>query len=428
MGDGGTLKIVALPRERGYLSGMKSIAVIGAGPAGLIAAETIAAAGHSVTIFDHTTSPGRKFLMAGRGGLNLTHSEPFDVFLSRFGSAAEWLAPKIQNFSSDDLRQWCHALGQQTFVGSSGRIFPQSLKASPLLRAWLRRLDSSGVRFFFTRKWVGWDDRNNLIFMTPDGKTEPIETDGAVLALGGASWPRLGSNGGWVDIFRRENIAVTPLQPSNCGFVVPWSDIFRTKFQGQPLKPISVTAEGITVQGEAMISAHGIEGGAIYALSSPLRKAIKRDGTALLAIDLRPGLTVETLTARLDTPRGAQSFTNYLRKCGGLSPLAIGLIYETAPRDREHGLSASDLAKHIKSCPLRLTGTASIDRAISTAGGVRREALDDHLMLRAKPGVFIAGEMLDWEAPTGGYLLQATFSTGVAAARGLLEWVDRAKV
>lgn len=402
---------------------MKSLAIIGGGPAGLMAAEIIAKAGHGVTIYDHMPSIGRKFLMAGRGGLNLTHSEALETFIARYGKASAWLEPAIRSFPPEALRAWCHDLGQPTFVGSSGRVFPKCLKASPLLRAWLGRLDKLGVHFAMKHRWTGWDAANNLIFTLPDGSREIIHADATLLALGGASWPRLGSTGGWVEILKSQNISIAPLAPANCGFTVLWSAIFRNRFAGQPLKPITLSFDDTTIQGEAMITAEGIEGGAIYALSARLRDRISAEGTATLSIDLRPGLPLEELTTRLAAPRGSRTLSNHLRRCGGLLPIAIGLVFETVPRPALNNATPAELARMIKACRLQLTAPASITRAISTSGGICHDALDEHFMLRAKPGVFAVGEMLDWEAPTGGYLLQACFSTAVAAANGMLAWM-----
>lgn len=400
---------------------MKNVAIIGGGPAGLMAAEILASAGLQVTVYDHMPSLGRKFLMAGRGGLNLTHSEPLDKFLQRYGAASAWLEPAIRAFPPEALINWSHSLDQPTFIGTSGRVFPKTLKASPLLRAWLKRLDKLEVRFVLKRKWLGWDENKNLIFASPDQKIEHIKSDATVLALGGASWPRLGSDGGWADILKKYNVTIAPLAPANCGFIVPWSDIFRQRFEGQPLKPITATFACQTLQGEAMITATGIEGGLIYALSAGLRETITTQDHALLKLDLRPGLSLEELTTRLNAPRSSQSLSNYLRKFAGLSPVTIGLLYETQ-QDIAH-FDAATLAALIKACPIKLTAPYPIDHAISTAGGIQREALDEHFMLRALPGVFAAGEMLDWEAPTGGYLLQASFSTAAAAAKGVLNWL-----
>ena len=399
------------------------VAVIGAGPAGLIAAETLAVAGVRITVYDHMASPGRKFLMAGRGGLNLTHSEPLDAFLARYGTAAERLRPAIEAFPPGALRTWSEGLGQTTFVGTSGRVFPRALKASPLLRAWLRRLVASrGVGFAMRRRWTGWDAQGRLVFTTPSGDAA-VEVDATILALGGASWPRLGSDGSWVDILEQAGIAVAPLKPANCGFLVDWSDTIRERFAGTPLKRIALAFAGRSVRGEAMITTTGIEGGAVYAQSAPLRAAIAARGGATLFIDLRPDLDAGTLAARLARPRGKQSRATFLRKAAGLSPPAIALVNEALARRRTGEPTAGELAALIKALPLHLAGTAPIARAISTAGGVSFDAVDAQFMLRKKPGVFIAGEMLDWEAPTGGYLLTACFATGVAAARGALKWL-----
>jgi len=397
-------------------------AVIGAGPAGLMAAEVLVQGGAKVTVFDAMPSAGRRFLMAGRGGLNLTHSEPLPAFLARYREAGPWLAPSISAFPPDHLRQWSEALGQPTFVGSSGRVFPQSFKASPLLRAWLRRLDSQGVRFAFRHRWSGWDRNNRLLFQTPDGE-RACEAQATVLALG-ASWPRLGSDGSWVEWLTTRGVVITPLRPANCGFTVAWSDVFRDRFEGQPLKGAAFSFAAQTIRGEAIVTRAGIEGGAIYALSAELREAIAASGEAILQVAMRPDLTVTELAARLSGPRGKQSFSNFLRKVANLSPVAIGLVQEAALASGRSpsALPAQHLAELINAVPIRLTGTAPIARAISTAGGISLDELDETFMLRRLPGVFAAGEMLDWEAPTGGYLLQASFATGAAAGRGALEW------
>jgi uncharacterized flavoprotein (TIGR03862 family) len=400
------------------------VAIVGAGPAGLIAAETLAAAGHCVTVYDHMASAGRKFLMAGRGGLNLTHSEPLETFLTRYGGGgAERLRPAIAAFPPDALRAWSEGLGQTTFVGSSGRVFPHAMKASPLLRAWLARLAALGVALAARHRWTGWDDRGRLVFAAPGGEVV-VAADAVVLALGGASWPRLGSDARWVAILEQAGIAVAPLKPANCGFLVAWSEMVRERFAGTPLKRIALSFAGRTVRGEAMITTTGLEGGAVYALSAPLRDAIATAGTATLTIDLRPDLDAKVLTARLGKPRGKQSRATFLRKAAGLSPSAIALVNEVlAKRAGEPGAAA--LAALIKALPLTLTGMAPIARAISSAGGVSFAAFDDTFMLKQKPGVFVAGEMLDWEAPTGGYLLTACFATGVAAAHGVTNWLRR---
>ncbi|WP_035640198.1 TIGR03862 family flavoprotein [Bradyrhizobium sp. ORS 375] len=406
------------------MSSLKHIAVVGAGPAGLMAAEVLAAGGASVIVYDAMPSVARKFLMAGRGGLNLTHSEELTAFLPRYRDAAPWLAPAIQAFSPQQLRDWCEALGQPTFVGSSGRVFPVAMKASPLLRAWLRRLDAQGVRVELRHRWTDWDDQGRLIFDTPNGP-RAIAADATVLALGGASWPRLGSDGGWVSILAANGIAIAPLRPANCGFTVGWSDLFRDRFEGQPLKGIALSFGERSVRGEAVVTRDGIEGGAVYALSAELREAIALHGEAILHVTLRPDLERPDLIRRLSAPRGKQSFSNVLRKALQLSPVAIGLLQEVA---KTKGLSLSSLppghlAALVNDLPIKLTGTAGLARAISSAGGIARDELDADYMLKRRPGVFAAGEMLDWEAPTGGYLLQASFATGVAAGKGALKWL-----
>ncbi len=323
------------------------------------------------------------------------------------------------------MREWSEALGQPTFVGSSGRVFPQAFKASPLLRAWLRRLDSLGVQFMLRHRWTGWDANGHLLFQTPDGQ-RAVEANATVLALGGASWPRLGSDGGWVEILAARSVAVSPLRPANCGFIVAWSDIFRDRFEGQPLKGAALSFGSHTVRGEAMITRTGIEGGAIYALSAELREAVIGSGRTTLHIALRPDLEASDLIARLSAPRGKQSFSNFLRKALHLSPVAIGLLQEAAMVSGAtlSSLSTASLAGLINAVPIELNGVAPIARAISTAGGILFDELDAHFMFRRLPGVFAVGEMLDWEAPTGGYLLQASFATGAAAGRGVLKWLE----
>lgn len=391
-----------------------------------MAAEVLVQGGARVTVYDAMPSAGRKFLMAGRGGLNLTHSEALPQFITRYREAAPKLQAAIEAFPPDSLRAWSEALGEPTFVGSSGRVFPKAFKASPLLRAWLRRLDAVGVRFAFRHRWTGWDGEGRLLFQTPDDSST-IAVDATVLALGGASWPRLGSDGGWVDIFAAKGIAVSKLRPANSGFTVAWSDVFRDRFEGQPLKGVALTTGAHTVRGEAMITRSGMEGGAIYALSAELREAVLGIGQATLTIALRPELDAAALTTRLSGTRGKQSLANFLRKAAQVSPVGIGLMQEAAiSSGRPLALfSPADLAHLINAIPVRLTGVAPIERAISTAGGITFDELDEHFMLRKLPGVFVAGEMLDWEAPTGGYLLQASFATGAAAGRGVLEWLKR---
>jgi uncharacterized flavoprotein (TIGR03862 family) len=405
---------------------MVDVAVIGAGPAGLMAAEVLAGGGARVTVYDAMPSVGRKFLMAGRGGLNLTHSEPLPQFLTRYGKAAPHLKAAIEAFPPDALRAWSEALGQPTFVGSSGRVFPRAMKASPLLRAWLRRLDTSGVQFALRHRWTGWDADGRLTFETPDGSRR-VEPRATVLALGGASWPRLGSDGGWAEKLIAKSVVISPLVPANCGFAVVWSDVFRDRFEGQPLKGVALSFGSQSVRGEAMITRVGIEGGGIYALSGPLREAVLDKGKATLQIALRPDLDKRDLAARLSAPRGKQSFSNWLRKAAHLSPVAIGLLQEAAVASSVSlaSMSPEKLAERINAVPVELNGVAPIARAISTAGGIAFDELDDSFVIRRMPGVFAAGEMLGWEAPTGGYLLQACFATGAAAGRGVLGWIRR---
>jgi uncharacterized flavoprotein (TIGR03862 family) len=400
---------------------MNRAAVVGAGPAGLIAAERLAAAGVSVTVYDRMPSVGRKFLLAGRGGLNLTHSEPLERFLGRYHPQHAALRAAIAAFPPQRLRDWCEALGQPTFVGTSGRVFPKAMKASPLLRVWLKRLGDAGVTFAMRHRFTGWQD-GALAFARPGGTIVTDRPDVTVLALGGASWPRLGSDGGWVTALLEAGIAISPLQPANSGFRVQWSEPFRSRRAGSPLKRIAVTFGRDNVRGEAVLTADGIEGGAIYALSAPFREAIVREGSALLTLDLRPDLTQADLAARLAKGRAKESLSNTLRKNARLSPAAIDLLREVAiGQGRQLAtLPPGELAAFIKSVPLRLTDVADIARAISTAGGISFDEINERFMLRKLPGVYVAGEMLDWEAPTGGYLLQASFATGVAAAEGAL--------
>ena len=389
------------------------IAVIGAGPAGLIAAETLAGAGCAVTVFDRMPSPARKFLMAGRGGLNLTHSEALDLFLTRYRPQEPRLLDAIRAFPSAALVSWCEGLGVETFIGSSGRVFPKALKASPLLRAWLARLASLGVELRTRHRWIGLDGT------TPRVATEAGEVahpaDAVVLALGGASWPRLGSDGSWTVLL--PDVAGVPFAPSNVGFEVPWSDRLRALHAGAPLKRIAVSFAGTTVRGEAVLTAAGIEGGAIYALSGPIRDTVARDGMATFTLDLRPDIATEEVRRRLAMRGRGETVSTMLRKALSLSPAAIALVQEA----RHQGGPAPDLATLVKALPLTTRAPASLARAISSAGGIAWAELNERFMLRTCPGVFVAGEMLDWEAPTGGYLLQACFATGIAAAQGALQ-------
>jgi uncharacterized flavoprotein (TIGR03862 family) len=401
----------------------KSVAIIGGGPAGLIAAEMLARAGATVAVYDQMPSLGRKFLLAGRGGLNLTHSEDLATFLTRYGDINPLLRAAIEAFPPQALRAWSDSLGQETFVGSSGRVFPASLKTSPLLRTWLLRLGNLGVTVKLRHRWDGWDADGNPRFVS-NGEALSVEPNAIVLALGGASWPKLGSDARWAAILTDLKIRMSPLQPANCGFTAAWSEVLRG-FAGQPLKRISLSFGGRSARGEAMITEQGLEGGAVYALSSPLRDAIMKRGETTLTIDLLPDVDVKKLGERLSASRGKQSLTNFLRKATHLSAAALSLTREGAMVKGASlaGMSGREIAGLIKAVPVKLTGVQPITTAISTAGGIAFDELDDNFMLKKAPGVFVAGEMLDWEAPTGGYLLQATFATGIAAARGAAAWL-----
>jgi uncharacterized flavoprotein (TIGR03862 family) len=383
----------------------------------LRAAEVLAESGHAVTVYDHKPSLGRKFLLAGRGGLNLTHSEPVATFLKKYGAAEPLMARALAQFSPDDMRRWCHDLGLKTFVGTSGRIYPECRKATPLLRAWLTKLDRLGVRFAPRHRWIGWQE-DALGFATPNGPLH-VTPDATLIALGGATWPHLGSDGAWADMFRRQGIVVTPFRPANCGFYIAWSDIFRSRHAGTPLKPVTLSFAGREQRGEIMITATGVEGGLIYAFGAALRDAIETGGKAAISLDLRPDLTIAALLKRLQAPRGHQTLTNHLRKAAGLSPVTLSLLREGQGFDPD----PKALAARIKAMPLSLIAPGPLARAISSAGGVALTALTDDLMLKQKPGVFVAGEMLDWEAPTGGYLLQGCFATATLAAEGIRNWL-----
>ncbi|MDO9598665.1 MAG: TIGR03862 family flavoprotein [Azoarcus sp.] len=417
------------------------VAVIGGGPAGLMAAEVLAAGGAAVTVFDAMPSVGRKFLLAGRGGLNLTHSEPATAFLSRYGERATELGPMIAAFDPSALRNWAAALGVDTFIGSSGRVFPLEMKAAPLLRAWLTRLRAAGVGFAMRHRWQGWDGapagrRQTLRFATPEGERR-VSADAVILALGGGSWAKLGSDGAWVAILRERGIAVSDLLPANCGFDVAaggeggrgWSAHFRERYSGEPVKSVAARVTDMhghlhERSGECMISASGIEGGLIYALSAPLRDTLGVTGAAHIELDLAPGRSLERLTTELSRPRGSRSMASHLQGQAGIKGVKAGLLRECLPA--ADFADPARLAAGIKALPLRLSAARPLDEAISSAGGVRFEALDPQLMLRALPGVFCAGEMLDWEAPTGGYLLTACFASGRAAGAGALHWLGTA--
>lgn len=400
-----------------------AVAIIGGGPAGLIAAEELSRAGFSVIVYDRLSTPGRKFLMAGRGGLNLTHSEPLDAFLDRYGTARDFLSPAIRAFPPEALRNWAAGLDQPTFVGSSGRVFPVTMKSTPLLRAWLARLQKQGVHFRFRTRWLGWDEQGRLLFRHHDGTEEKAAPKATLLALGGASWPRLGSDAAWIDILSARGVALSPFRPANCGFEIRWSDVFRQRFEGQPLKNLALSFGGRTVQGEIMVTAHGVEGGAIYALASSLRDSIESQGHAVLRVNLCPQRTPADLRLKLSKPRGARSHSDFLRRTLGLPPIAINLLREAVGLALPE--SPDKLADLIQAVPLTLVAPFSLERAISSAGGIDLAELGESFMLKRLPGLFAAGEMLDWEAPTGGYLLQGTFASGVAAARGVQAWLRR---
>jgi len=411
----------------------KSVAVIGGGPAGLMAAEVISVHGVKVDVYDSMPSLGRKFLMAGKSGLNITHSEPFEQFVSRYGKRRAQIEPLLKRFGPDELRQWVHGLGIETFVGTSRRVFPVGMKASPLLRAWLKRLDDSRVTFHLRHKWTGWlspasaavpggEDAalSTLTFETQDGDVA-IQADAVVLALGGGSWARLGSDGAWVDRLRRAGAEVEALRPSNCGFDVSWSPHFRERFEGHPIKSVVLSFGSFRQQGEFIVTKEGVEGGLIYAASALLRDEIDAKGSAMMMLDLAPDRSHEWLVERLSRSRGSRSMASHLEKNVTIKGVKAGLLREFV--SKEDFLNLQPLAHFIKNLPIPLIATRPLDEAISSAGGVTFESLDEHLMLHSMPGVFCAGEMLDWEAPTGGYLLTACIASGYAAGNGVLKWI-----
>ena len=419
------------------------VAVIGGGPAGLMAAEALASGGVQIDVYDAMPSVGRKFLMAGKGGMNITHSEPLEAFLGRYGARREQIAALLDMFGPDALRAWLHKLGVETFVGSSGRVFPTDMKAAPMLRAWLHRLRESGVRFHMRHKWVGWDasdgagdegtrntERGNspqqtLLFMTPTGEQQ-VRADAVVFALGGGSWPRLGSDAAWVPLMTARDVPVAPLLPANCGFDANWSDYFRERFAGQPVKPVSITlidTDGNAQhrQGEFVVTETGIEGSLVYALSAAIRERILTDGEVTIMLDLAPALTAQRVLDEVTRPRGSRSMSTHLQSRIGLGGVKLGLLHEAL--SKEAFADTALLAQTIKALPLKLVRPRPIEEAISSAGGVPFEALDARLMIGHVPGAFCAGEMLDWEAPTGGYLLTACFASGLAAGRGALAYL-----
>ncbi|MFC3940711.1 aminoacetone oxidase family FAD-binding enzyme [Pseudomonas gingeri NCPPB 3146 = LMG 5327] len=399
------------------------VAIIGGGPAGLMAAEVLSQAGVRVDLYDGMPSVGRKFLLAGVGGMNITHSEPYPAFLSRYAERAPQIAPMLRAFGADELCEWIHGLGITTFVGSSGRVFPSDMKAAPLLRAWLKRLRDAGVVIHTRHRWTGWQE-GKLVIHSPDGETM-VQADATLLALGGGSWARLGSDGAWLPWLEQQGVSVAPLQPSNCGFEVEaWSELLRDKFAGAPLKNVAIGLQhSVPRLGECVITASGIEGSLIYALSAPIREQINQSGSAIIEIDLLPGKTQGQIQAALSKPRGSRSMAKHLHSQVGIDGVKAALLRELT--DAACFGDAARLAGAIKALPLKLVATRPLDEAISSAGGVPFEAMDEQLMLKALPGVFCAGEMLDWEAPTGGYLLTACFASGRVAGKGMLEWLRR---
>ncbi|MBC7876640.1 MAG: TIGR03862 family flavoprotein [Anaerolineales bacterium] len=397
-----------------------SVAIIGGGPAGLMAAEVLSGHDVKVNVYDSMPSLGRKFLMAGKSGLNLTHSESLEQFVSRYGKRSKEIEKWLKDFTPDDLREWALGLGVETFVGTSGRVFPKEMKASPLLRAWLKRLSDSGVTFHLRHKWIGWNKDKSLKFETPDGD-KSIKADAVILALGGGSWARLGSDGAWVNWLSQAGVNVEALKPSNCGFDVAWSPHFREKFNGHPIKSVVLSFELFRQQGEFIVTEEGVEGSLIYAASALIRDAIETKGNAIVSLDMAPDRSHEWLVDKLSKPRGSRSVSSHLEKTVGIKGVKMGLLYEFVPKeDFTSAASVERLASFIKQLPIPLIKARPLDEAISTAGGVMFESLDENLMIRDLPGVFCAGEMLDWEAPTGGYLLTACFASGRAAGKGVM--------
>ncbi|WGS49540.1 TIGR03862 family flavoprotein [Paraburkholderia sp. D15] len=407
------------------------VAVVGGGPAGLMAAETLASHGVQVDVYDAMPSVGRKFLMAGKGGMNITHSEPIEPFLDRYGARRQQIAPLLDAFGPEALRTWLQGLGVETFVGSSGRVFPTDMKAAPMLRAWMHRLREAGVRFHMRHKWVGWIGgadsvaAHTLRLATPEGE-QTLSCDAVVFALGGASWPRLGSDATWVPLMTERGVPIVPLRPANCGFDADWSPYLRERFAGQPVKPVAISLTDVDKnvhnrQGEILLTETGLEGSLIYALSAAIRERILADGDVTISLDLAPGLPLERVIAEVTRPRGSRSMSSHLQGRIGIGGVKLALLHEIL--SKETFADAHQLAHAIKALPVRLTRARPIAEAISTAGGIPFEALDSHLMIERLPGVFCAGEMLDWEAPTGGYLLTACFASGLVAGRGALAYV-----
>jgi uncharacterized flavoprotein (TIGR03862 family) len=401
---------------------MKRVIVIGGGPAGLMAASVLADAGVTVALYEAMPSVGRKFLVAGHGGLNLTHSEPLAEFVKKYGARAGFLGRLLESFSPDDVRKWAEKLGVPTFIGSSGRVFPTDLKAAPLLKSWTDDLKKRGVVLHTHHRWTGISGRD-VLFLNPDSAPVTVTPDATLLALGGASWPQTGSDGSWTTILEKLQIQVNPLRPANCGFEIAWSKPFIACCDGQPLKNVALCAGGAKAHGDLMLTQYGIEGGAVYELSARLRDEIAQHGQATLTLDLKPGLSLHDVATRLNQPRGKRTLSEHLRKTLQLPPTVFTLLREVATA--EELTKMENLATRVKNCALTLTAPRPIAEAISSAGGIDLSELDERLMLKRLPGVFAAGEMLDWEAPTGGYLLQGAFSTGVATARGIIAFLDR---
>jgi hypothetical protein len=403
------------------------VAIIGGGPAGLMAAEMLSLAGVQVDVYDAMPSLGRKFLLAGIGGLNITHSEAYSIFCTRYGDRQPQLQALLDRLPPSALRSWVNGLGIDTFIGSSGRVFPTQMKSAPLLRAWLHRLRSAGVRLHVRHRWLGWNADGALRLANPGGEIT-IKPQATVLALGGASWPQLGSDGAWVPWLLARGVEIVPLQSANCGFEVAWSSHLRDKFAGAPLKSVALTftdTQGHTEQrqGEMVISALGVEGSLIYAFSQRLREYLNAHGSATFTLDLVPGRDAERVLAEVSKPRGSRSISSHLQSRVGIAGIKVALLHEVL--SKEQFADMSTLVATIKSLPITVRATRPIAEAISTAGGVCFNSLDQNLMLTALPGVFIAGEMIDWEAPTGGYLLTASFATGLCAGLGVRDWLNR---
>ena len=401
------------------------VAIVGGGPAGLMAAQTLRAAGAQVDLYEAKGSPGRKFLIAGKGGLNLTHSDAPALFNTRYRERSAAVADWLADFDAEALRQWARTFGVETYVGSSGRVFPVDRKAAPLLRGWVRRLKEDGVRFHVNHRWTGWDADGALCFDTPDGP-RTVHAAASVLAMGGGSWPELGSDGAWVGPLAQAGVDVAPLQPANCGFDIDWTAFFAQRHAGAPLKPViahwqTLDGQPRSLQGECVVTANGIEGSLIYALAPDLRDALQRDGNATLWLDLVPGREEDWLVNALSKPRNGRSFGDHLRRQTSVTGVKAALVFEQLGKDA--GNDVTQVARTLKRLPLALRRPRPIAEAISSAGGVRLEAMDAQLMLRQRPGTFCAGEMLDWEAPTGGYLLTACYASGLRAARGALHWL-----